>query len=450
MGSAKQKQVTQLPLAADVSGYLSDAEEIEHRRLPRYARSTLYLLVGLICFAVLWAIFSQIDQIVVARGKLVTTGSTIVVQPVSTSVVRELNVKVGQVVRKGEVLGVFDPTFTAAEEASLKEQLLTLRAQISRLEAELAGAEAFDPKNAGEVWSTQERLFHERQAHLQANLANLKERVSRLKAALLATESTRSILKERLASISEIEQMRKQMADKGTESRLQLLVARDNRLLLQSELKNAVNRAEELTHEIAIAEADHQAFVADWRQQAMTQLAEARTQRSVAEEQLNKAQRLSELSEMVSPADAVVLEVAKVSVGSVVREAEPVVTLIPLDQPLEGEIEIVAKDIGYVRTEDQVKIKIDAFPFQKHGSLEGKLRVISEDAFTQGEGPMAGSTFYRGLVELQTTQLDAVPQNTRLLPGMTITAEIVVGKRSVISYFVYPLIRALDESLREP
>jgi len=433
----------------DVAVFLSDAEEIEHRALPRYARATLYLLVALILFVFAWATFSQIDRIVTARGKLVSTGSTIVSQPVSTSVVRELNVKVGQVVRQGEVLGVFDPTFTEAEEASLKEQLQTLEAQIARLEAELSDR-AFEASGNGEVWVTQERLFRERQAHLRASLANLQERISRLRAAKTANQSARLILEQRLASVSEIEQMRKQMADKGTESRLQLLMARDNRLLLQNDLKNAINRAEELSHEIAIAQADQQTFIADWRQKAMAQLAEARTQRSLAEEQLNKAQRLSELSEMVSPADAVVLEVAKLSVGSVVREAEPVVTLVPLDQPLEGEIEIVARDIGYVRHGDPVKIKIDAFPFQKHGTLPGELRVISEDAFTHREGPKSGMTFYRGLVKLTDTQLDKVPENTRLLPGMTITAEIVVGSRSVISYFIYPLIRSLDESLHEP
>lgn len=433
----------------DVAVFLSDAEEIEHRALPRYARATLYLLVALILFVFAWATFSQIDRIVTARGKLVSTGSTIVSQPVSTSVVRELNVKVGQVVRQGEVLGVFDPTFTEAEEASLKEQLQTLEAQIARLEAELSDR-AFEASGNGEVWVTQERLFRERQAHLKASLANLQERISRLRTAKTANQSARLILEQRLASVSEIEQMRKQMADKGTESRLQLLMARDNRLLLQNDLKNAINRAEELSHEIAIAQADQQTFIADWRQKAMAQLAEARTQRSLAEEQLNKAQRLSELSEMVSPADAVVLEVAKLSVGSVVREAEPVVTLVPLDQPLEGEIEIVARDIGYVRHGDPVKIKIDAFPFQKHGTLPGELRVISEDAFTHREGPKSGMTFYRGLVELTDTQLDKVPENTRLLPGMTITAEIVVGSRSVISYFIYPLIRSLDESLHEP
>lgn len=438
------------PAPRDVAVFLSDAEEIEHRALPGYARITLYLLVALVVCVFLWATFSQIDRVVVARGKLVSTGSTIVAQPVSTSVVRKLNVKAGQVVRKGEVLGVFDPTFTAAEEASLKEQLSTLQAQIARLEAEMDGVESFEPAENGEVWRTQKRLFRERQAHLKASLSNLKERISRLHAAKAATESSRLILMQRLASVSEIEQMRQRMADKGTESRLHLLMARDDRLLLQSDLKNAVNRAEELNHEIAIAESDETTFIADWRQKAMAQLAQARTERSVAEEQLNKAQRLTELSEMVSPADAVVLEVAKVSVGSVVREAEPVVTLVPLDQPLEGEIEIQAKDIGYVRREDPVKLKIDAFPFQKHGALEGELRVISEDAFTHREGPLAGSTFYRGLVELKTTTLKKVPENTRFLPGMTVTAEVVVGTRSVISYFIYPLIRSLDESLHEP
>jgi hemolysin D len=151
---------------------------------------------------------------------------------------------------------------------------------------------------------------------------------------------------------------------------------------------------------------------------------------------------------LTAPADAVVLEVAKRSIGSIVREAEPVFTLVPLDVPLEAEVLVEARDIGHVGPEQEVRVKLDAFPFQKHGTASGVVRTISEDAFTdEGKGERS---FYRARVVLTDSRLERIPETFRLIPGMTVVAEIKVGRRSVLSYFLYPLLRGLDESIREP
>jgi hemolysin D len=139
--------------------------------------------------------------------------------------------------------------------------------------------------------------------------------------------------------------------------------------------------------------------------------------------------------------------VAQRSVGSVLREAEPLFTLVPIDVPIEAEVSIDARDIGLVRADAPARIKLDAYPFQKHGTLEGTVRTITEDSFTEKESAQA---FYRARVTLTSTTLRSVQDSYRLIPGMTVSAEIKSGERSVLSYFLYPLIRGLDESIREP
>jgi HlyD family secretion protein len=153
----------------------------------------------------------------------------------------------------------------------------------------------------------------------------------------------------------------------------------------------------------------------------------------------------------------VVLEVAKRSVGSVVREAEPLFTLVPLDAPLEAEVQIGADDIGVVRLGDPARLKFDAFPFQRHGTVQAELAILSEDAFLREAGDAASKpaekgseAFYRGRLNLGQNELRQLGSNPRLLPGMTLTAEIVIGQRSVISYLLYPVMKGLDEALREP
>jgi hemolysin D len=132
-----------------------------------------------------------------------------------------------------------------------------------------------------------------------------------------------------------------------------------------------------------------------------------------------------------------------------VQDAEPMFVLVPLDAPLEAEVEVSPADVGEIRVDDAARIKIDAYPFQKHGTIKGKVINVSADTFSRQNGFGGPSYYYLARLSLEDTHLQHLPAPTRLLPGMTLTGEIVTGKRTVISYFVYPVIRILDESLRE-
>jgi len=116
---------------------------------------------------------------------------------------------------------------------------------------------------------------------------------------------------------------------------------------------------------------------------------------------------------------------------------------------------IASGDVGYTSDGATAQLKIDAYPYQRHGVVVGRLQSVSEESFAAGTASEAattgrGAAFHRGRVVLVDTRLDHVPAGARLFPGMTLTAEIKVGSRSALSYFLYPLTRGLSESMREP
>ncbi|HEY0833255.1 MAG TPA: HlyD family type I secretion periplasmic adaptor subunit [Azospirillum sp.] len=434
--------------------FLSDADAIEARPLPRPARMTLHALVLLVVALVAWAAVSEIDRIVTARGKLITTPSAIVIQPLETAVIRAIDVRPGQVVRKGATLATLDSTFTTADVTQLRTRLVSLNAQIRRLEAELAGAETLVLPGNDPDERLQTQLFRERREFRTAKLALFTENQGRIKALQESNKRDEALLRERLQAVVEMERMRLDLLQKQTGSRLAMLESRDQRLSAEQELQRSLNRTFELRQELAVAEAERRSFEQEWQQRAAEELVSGKRERDSVSEQLSKAERRSELVVMTAPEDAVVLEVAKRSIGSIAREAEPLVTLVPLNAPLEAEVQIEARDIGFVRSGDPARIKIDAFPFQKHGVVEASLRTISEDAFSRERqlptADQGSEAYYQGRLDIGALKLNAVPEGTRLLPGMTLTAEISVGKRTVLSYFIYPILRGFDESIREP
>ncbi len=452
------------PLPGFALDYLPDGAAIEHAPLPWLARSTLYVLAGLLVVLVLWAGFAQVDRIVTAGGRLVTTAPLVVAQPLETAVVRGVDVQVGDRVRAGDRLATLDPTFAAADLADLTGKLAGVEAQIGRLRAELDGSDYAPPANNPDA-AVQAAILERRRAEYRSRLASLDEKAGQLDSAIAASRRAQAGLAERLAVVGEVEDIRRQLQERQTGSRLTYLEARVERLRMRDDLTALQDRELTSEHELRGVQADRAAFVDEWRRKTAEELVEQTRQRATLVEQIAKAERRRSLVTLTAPVDAVVLEVAKRSVGSVIREAEPLVTLVPADVPLEVEAEIPSRDIGLVRVGDVVRVKLDAFPFQRHGTLPGEIRTISADAFThdaaqaaQGaatpintDGPRpAAAAVFRTRIRLTGTHLEEVPEGTNLSPGMVASAEIRVGTRSVLSYFLYPVIRALDESIREP
>jgi HlyD family secretion protein len=207
--------------------------------------------------------------------------------------------------------------------------------------------------------------------------------------------------------------------------------------------------------------AERNGFVQSWRADVSQQLSDATGKLSDARESLNKAQLRKQLVELRAEQDSIVLTVAKVSAGSVLQSGQQFITLVPADAPLEIEANISGRDDGFVRISDPVSIKFDTFPFIQYGLGYGAVRTISADSFTSqddqrnptGAVPVpAQSTepYYRARVTIDRVDLHGTPPDFHLLPGMPITADIKVGKRTVIQYLLGRVLPVASEGMREP
>ncbi len=439
------------PSDESIIDFMPDADEIERRPLPPSARLTLHLLAAAVLTFILVATFSEIDLVVSAKGRLITPLPNIVVQPLDTSIIQQIHVRPGQVVKKGEVLATLDPTFTEADESQLKTRLDSLDNQRASLEGELAGKVTTPAIDDSVDQRMQRRLADERQASYVSQLRRLGENIGRLRASLETNRRDQLSMTSRVQVLREIVALQEPLVAQKYAVRARLLEAQDRLLEAERGAQMARGREQELQKELMGLEAERISFQTGWRQKVMEELLSLSRERDSINEQLQKAGKRNQLVILTAPADAVVLEIAKLSRGSVAKGAESLFTLVPLGESLEAEVQIDSPDIGYVKRGDKVHVKVEAYPFQLHGTLDGELQTISEDAFRRENS--AGATveaYYQGRIRLSKVRLNRLPEHARLLPGMTVTAEISVGKRSVMSYLLWPLIKALNESIREP
>ncbi len=441
------------PPRARFGAFQPEAVALEQKPPRIVSRLVLYAAAALITTAVSWAALSEVDRVVVATGRLVTTTPNLVVQPLETSVIRALEVAPGDVVRAGATLATLDPTFAAADLASLRVRLAARAALVARLEAELDGSDYAPGPDADGEERLQAAAFAQRSAFRRARLAEFDARIASTQASIATSRREQEVLAARLEVMRELESIRAQLLATQTGSRVLLLETRNNRMELEGRLERLRANLDELAQDVLRAQAERRGFVEDQRQQMFDELVRTRADRDSAREELAKAELRRSMVVLTAPTDAVVLEVAARSVGSVVREAEALFTLVPLDAVLEAELTIPPADVGRLAVGQRVRLKLDAFPYQEHGSAEGHLRTISEGAFPRDRerDPSVNSeTAYRGRVALENVTLRGLRQPIRLMPGMTLVGEAEVGRRNLLAYFAYPLLRGLDESLREP
>jgi hemolysin D len=428
--------------------------------MPRSARGIVWVVASMLAAVLLAMGVIHVDRVVTAQGRVVSRNATLVLQPLEASIVRSIDVREGEQVQAGQVLAHLDPTFAAADVGALAAQVSTLQAQVSRLQAEVDGRpftySGIDPNLA-----LQAAIFGQRQAEYNFKLENYTQKINGLVSAISKANSDAAGFRSRLQVASNVLQMRQELERLQVGSKLNTESAKDNRFEMERNMLSAEETARSGQRDLAALIAERDGYVQSWHADVAEKLADATSKLSDARENLNKAQLRRQLVELRADRDATVLTLAKVSVGSVLQPGQQFITLVPADAPLEVEANISGRDDGFVHVGDPVAIKFDTFPFIQYGLAYGTVRTISADSFTAmddqrnptGAVPLpnnSGESYYRGRIAIDRVDLHGTPENFRLMPGMPITADIKVGKRTVLQYLLGRALPVATEGMREP
>lgn len=447
------------PTLPAILEFQSPSTAVVNMPVPRSARHTVWVIASMFAACITAMGLIKVDSVVTAHGEVVSRQPMLVVQPLETSIVRDIDVHVGETVHKGQVLAHLDPTFAAADLSADTAQVSSLQAQVARMQAEVDNR-PFTYSGLDPNLSLQAAIYAQRQSEYHYKLENYKEKADSLLAGIQRAKADETGYKQRLAVATDVETMRKQLEHLHVGSRLNTLAATDNRAEMARDLASAQQQAAGAARDLAALVAERDAYVENWHSEIAQKLADATAKLSDAREQLNKAQLRRQLVELRADRDATVLTVAKVSVGSVLQSGQQLITLVPSDAPLEVEANISGRDNGYVHVGDPVAVKFDTFPFTKYGLARGTVRIISADSFTAQDEqrnptgavpvPNSGEPYYRARIAIDKVELHGVPKSFHLMPGMPVTSDVKVGKQTVLSYLLSEIMPVGMDAMREP
>jgi HlyD family secretion protein len=448
------------PTAPAILEFKWPSTAVANAPIPLMARSIVWIISSMVAALIALAALIPVDQVVTTRGLVVSQSPNIIVQPLETAIVRSIEVREGQRVKAGQLLARLDATFASADLTALATQVTTLEAEVARLKAEADG-KPFSYDGLDPSWTLQAAIFDRRKAVYDAKLESFDRQRDELSSVISRSQSDAEGYRQRLAVAASIEKMRQQLEERQVGSRLNTLLAEDNSAEMSRSLKNAEQTTEAAKRQQAAAAAERDAYVQNWRADVSQSLSEANSHMSDARELLNKAKLRKQLVELKSEADATVQSVAKVSVGSVLQSGERLITLVPADATLEVETNIVGRSSGFVHVGDPVAIKFDTFPYSQYGLAHGTVRAVSPDSFSAREQardpnsslamlPADADLFYRTQISIDDVALHGLPADFAISPGMPVTADVKVGRRTVLKYLLGAMLPIGQEAMREP
>jgi hemolysin D len=406
---------------------------------------------ALFVISITWSVVGELDTHATAQSQIIPSGRTKIIQSLEIGVVKSLNVKDGQRVKKGDVLIELDATSTSADTDRLESDLLELRTTEARLKALLSGQsnllKAFMPpkKAPKNLVRLHERLLLTSKEEQNARLQSLQNQLSQRRNEMKGTQTNIQRLKLTLPLMAERVAGIKKLSDEGHFPRLRYLEILQEFIDKQKELEQQGHKINESNSAIAaVAEQIRQAK-AEFKRNALNELKNTEREAASLDQELIKAKQRGKLTLITAPINGIVQQLAIHTIGGVVQPAEPLMMIVPENNTLELEARILNKDIGFVHPGQNVEIKLETFPFTKYGTVPGKVLHISGDAIQDDKlGPV-----YLARVSVGKTHMMVNGRQIAITPGMAATAEIKTGRRRLIEYVMAPLFRYKDEALRE-
>jgi len=297
-------------------------------------------------------------------------------------------------------------------------------------------------------------------------MENYQQKIDSLQAKVQQAAGDVQSLAERLQIAQTVEGKRRELERLQVGSQLNTLAAQDNRMQIASSLEDAKKTLQSSQRDLAAMVAERNDFAHQWHADASQQLATQGRQLADMQAQASKNKLRHQLVDLRAEQDAIVLSIAKVSVGTVMQSGAEFIKMVPVDSPLNVEVFVPGEEAGFVHVGDDVAIKFDTLPYFQYGYGVGKVRMMSPDSFVdprEGRGNLAaqqaniapnqgpvGPVYYRAEVSIDELKLRNLPKGFRLAPGMPLGADIKVGKRTVMAYMLARIMPGLTEGMREP
>lgn len=434
----------------DVDAFSPTMLEVQTSPPAPLARSIAWSVSAALFLFALWSLWADFDITVSSVGNAIPSAKTKVVQALEVGRVTVIHVKDGDEVQQGQLLIELDATLAAADREKSGQDTQDAELDVLRLGAQLRGSSQLPtpPRNAHPITvERQKHLLLSRVGEQQQRMAVLEQEIARKSADLAATYANMQKIEETLPMLQQRLAMRNKLWQEGFMAEISVI---ESRLEVSSQINELAvfkERLKESKSALKGSELGRSQAQAEYVSRVSAEMTDAQRRMQTGHQEFVKASYREAYQVLTAPISGTVQQLAVNTVGGVVNATQGLMTVVPKEGGIEVEAKVLNKDIGFLRIGMPVAVKLDAFEFTKYGSLDGVVQWVGADAIKDEQ---LGQIFPVRIV-LKQTHLPVAVQggHPEIRIGMSVTADVAIGKRKAYEYFLGPLLKYKNESLRE-
>lgn len=395
-----------------------------------------------------WAGFTNVDIIVRTEGQIIPAGKSQIVQHLEGGIVRKILVQEGQVVSAGQALMELSDVQTRSNLGQEQSRLEALRGREARLLAEINGLGTITfPKSLSDsnVIRVETAAWQARRAQLAKEVEVLRSQGSQKKNELTEIISKRQNLLEELELAKKQHRVIDGLRRNNAASELEVLDSQSRLQRLKSQIAEATTAAPRIRDAQSEAESRVNEAIARFRAEASASMTQVREELSRSGHEIGTNVDRLDRNVVRTPVAGLVNKLNITTIGAVVRPSEVLMEITPSDQRIVIQTRANPNDRANLQRGLQARVRIGAYNYATYGTLKGHVTDVSADTINEEKG----GRYYRVNVEVDvSTVLTGVRQPGALFPGMPASADIVVGKRTILSYILSPLLKFRDGAFR--
>lgn len=404
-----------------------------------------------------WAAVTRIDQAAIASGVVTVETNRKTIQHFEGGIVREILVHEGDHVEAGQVLVRLEETQAQANSGMLTYQYLSARAMEARLWAERTQQEKLvwpkaiaDEANALDpalrrVLTDQEAQFHERRASLDGQVDVLQSRIEQLQTQIAGTKREKAATEEQVAFIDKELVGLRELAEKNLVPLSRVYALERERARLEGVIGRAISDIAKAEAQVGETTLQIQQLRQKFQEDTAAQLVDVRQKISDLKEKLTVAEDVLKRVDIVAPRAGSVQNLKVFTLGQVIRSGEPLMDIVPQDEPLLVHAQFSPNDIDGVHAGQDAEIRFPSFHGRMIPVMMGKLQSISHDRMIDEQSKQP---YYLGVISLDRAQIPE-EYRERVRSGMPAEVIVALGERTVVDYIVSPLTSTLRKTFRE-
>ncbi|MEH6445089.1 MAG: HlyD family type I secretion periplasmic adaptor subunit [Oceanospirillaceae bacterium] len=429
--------------------YMSSVSEAMLEQAPTGAKILLWTVAVFVIIAIFWANWAELDELSRGEGEIIPSKQLQVIQNLEGGIVAEILVQEGDLVEKGQVLLRIDDTRFSSSFKENKVREVELTAKAVRLEAESEGLEFIVPKDFPVEFESlirQERsLYDARKREVDANISVFEQQLSQKRQELIQAKSKRSQLSSSYSLLRQERDMTAPLVRDGVVSEVEYLRLKRQVVDLSGELNNI--RLSLPRIQSSLDETKSMVKEAKWKFQsfARSELNETLSEMARLKEALTGMQDKLSRTEITSPVKGTIKELLFNTVNGVVQPGDEILNIIPWEDTLLVEAKLRPSDIAKVLKGQKAVIKVSAYDFGIYGGVDALVSTVSPSTILNEKG----DPFYTVRLTTDKPYIQKDNKKLPLISGMTVSVDILTGKKTVMDYLLKPILKARQSALTE-